>query len=100
MFDCSLSKLLTAGVGNRTHFLFLPQVELMVPGTAQLPAALSLPPPHYYTSHLPLSHFIQPKLTQYFEDGSFVAVSTATKVDTDNVFVVLPSGMSSYFYSV
>ena len=89
-----------AGAGSRAHFLFLPQVELMVPGTTQLPAALSLPPPHYYTSHLPLSHFIRPELTHYFEDGSFVAVSTGTKVDTDNVFAVLPSGMSSYFYSV
>ena len=79
--------------------LVLPQVELVVPGTAQLPAALSLPPPHYYTSHLPLSHFIRPELTHYFEDGSFAAVSAGTKVDTDNVFAVLPSGMSSYFYS-
>lgn len=89
-----------AGAESRAHFLSLPQVELMVPGTTQLPAALSLPPPHYYTSHLPLSHFIRPELTHYFEDGSFVAVSTGTKVDTDNVFAVLPSGESSYFYSV
>ena len=101
LLDCSLSRLLITGAGSRAHFIFvLPQVELVVLGTAQLPAALSLPPPHYYTSHLPLSHFIRPELTHYFEDGSFAAVSAGTKVDTDNVFAILPSGVSSYFYSV
>ena len=69
------------------------QVEVFVPGVADLPSdLLTLPPPTYYTSQLQLSQFIQPHLLRLLPSLSLAALTVDAKVDIDNIYALLPSG--------
>ena len=90
--------IVTCGASNNikvTSRLLL-QVELVIPGVLQLPRCLSNEQPlSYYTSQaLPLAQFIRPELIErYLTSGSFSALSIYARIDTDNVFAVLPEGI-------
>lgn len=66
---------------------------MFVPKVADLPSdLLTLSPPVYFTSQLHLSQFIQPRLRQLFTSQSLSALTVDARVDTGNVYAVLPSG--------
>ena len=69
----------------------------MFPGVDQLPVQLSsLPQPTYYTARLPLRHFIQPDIIQQYlqlNEGELTALSVGRRIDIDNIFAVLPTGV-------
>ena len=66
---------------------------MFVPGVADLPSNLrTLSPPVYFTSQLRLSQFIQPHLNQTIRSQSLSALTVDARVDTGNVYGLLPSG--------
>lgn len=81
--DCSMSS-------------FPKQLEVFLPNCSCLQDALSSTPPPYYTSHLSLSHFLQPHLlTQYFHAGEKcpIALTVGRRIDVECVFALTPSGV-------
>ena len=75
------------------YFYAIIQVEVFVPGVADLPQELCPPLPVYCTAQLTLSQFIQPELCHCIPSQSLAALSVNSRVDTDNVYAVLPSGV-------
>ena len=65
---------------------------MFVPGVADLPSNLRTLSPVYFTSQLRLSQFIQPHVCQTIRSQSLSALTVDARVDTDNVYALLPSG--------
>ena len=73
-------------------------MEVFVPGVADMPQELCPSPPVYCTVRLTLSRFIQPELCHRIPSQALAALSTGSRVDTDNVYAVLPSGAYARVY--
>ena len=78
------------------------QVELFLPGVDRLPPDVeSLPTPSYFVARLPLAHFIQPDILSRYvllNEGALTALSIGRRVDIDDVYALLPSGI--YMYTI
>ena len=73
---------------------------MFVPGMARLPSDLqSLEPPAYYTSQLHLSQFTEPHLLPSLSSRSLCGLSVDSRVDTDCVYALLPSGLCTRYHN-
>ena len=66
------------------------KVEIVVPCAAALPSELSSWLPRYACANLPLARFLQKR--QSVEDSLSLTALSLGRVDTGNVFAVLPTG--------
>ena len=80
-------------------FFYPLQVELVIPGIECLPpvvsSSLHLAPPSFFTTSLPVGHFIQPDIINRYlllNEGSLTALSVGNRIDIDDVYALLPSG--------
>ena len=67
------------------------------------PEVESLPAHSYFVAKLPLAHFVQPDILNRYvllNEGGLTALSVGRRIDIDDVYVLLPSGIYHNFVSI
>ena len=67
------------------------------------PDVESLSAPSYFVARLPLAHFVQPDILNRYvllNEGALTALSVGRRIDIDDVYALLPSGIYHNFVSI